>query len=303
MSLSEGPRCALHFDAPSLATCTRCGRFCCQSCLVEREPSLCSACAPTVIDPYGMRAGGLDFVPAFLIASKLVIAELPRLLAIVLLFSLPAAAVQIALVGEGDELKTVGTSIRVSSVYELFVGLVGAQAMLALLIARGEGRRLSLGSALNEGLQNWARAVGARFRSGLTVLGFTLLLILPGFWKATLLMFSTIAVLRSQERDALEASENLVKGRFGLCFAFGLAAVFVCYGPMFVLGAAVGLALEALSLPRFPLELATDLIDRFGTDVAMTSVLYVGYVMLHRTSGHELAPMRWRRQPPLVEKS
>ena len=215
---------------------------------------------------------------------------------------LPAAAVQVTLVGAGDDLETVAASIRVSSIYELLVGLIGAQSMLALLIARSEGRRLSLGSALNEGAQNWARAVGARFRSGLNILGFALLLILPGFWKATLLMFSSIAVLRSQERDALEASEKLVKGRLGLCFGFALAAVVVCYGPMIVIGAAVGLACEALSFPRFPLELATDLVDRLGTDVAMTSVLYSGYVMLHRTARLELAPMRWRRRPELLSK-
>ena len=134
------------------------------------------------------------------------------------------------------------------------------------------------------------------------IFAFTLLLVIPGIWKATLLMFSTIAVLRSQERDALEASESLVKGRFGLCFGFGVAAVFVCYVPMFMFGAVVGLVFEALALPRFPLEIATDLVDRFGTDVAMTSVLYVGYVMLHRTAGLELAPMRWHRVPALLEK-
>ncbi|MDP1826436.1 MAG: hypothetical protein Q8L48_24420 [Archangium sp.] len=299
MTEGEGPRCALHFDAPSLAPCQRCGRFCCQTCLVEREPPLCSACAPSVVDPYGIHARAFELVPAFVAAFKLVLAELPNLLALVVIFALPSAALQVALVGTGDDLKTVSTSIRIGTFYEFFVGLVGAQAMLALFIARSQGRRLSLGAALNEGVQNWRRAAGARFRAGLTIFAFALLLVLPAFWKMTMLMFSSIAVLRSHDRDALDASEQLVRGRFGLCFGFALAAIGVCYVPMFIGLTIIGVLSEALTLPRFPMEFVTDVVDRFSQDVAMASLLYVAYVMLHRTAGIELAPMRWHRVPPL----
>ena len=34
--------CAVHFDLPSIATCTRCGRFCCATCL--RGDYLCNEC-------------------------------------------------------------------------------------------------------------------------------------------------------------------------------------------------------------------------------------------------------------------
>jgi hypothetical protein len=34
--------CAVHFDAPSVATCRRCGRFCCRSCLPQLET--CTEC-------------------------------------------------------------------------------------------------------------------------------------------------------------------------------------------------------------------------------------------------------------------
>lgn len=299
MSEAPGPKCALHFDAPSLATCARCGRFCCQSCLVEREPPLCGACAPWVVDPYGLRARSFELVPAFTIALKLIFAELPKLLALVVLFALPAAALQVALVGKGEDWRTLSTSLRLSAFYEFFAGLVGAQAALALLIARSEGRVLSLGGALTMGVQNWRRAAGARIRSGLWIFGFSLLLVLPGIWKITTLMFTTIAVMRSQDRDPLEASESLVRGRFGLCFGFGLAGIAVCYGPMFVAMLLLG-ALEELGLPRFPSEFLTDVVNRFGQDVAMTSLLFVGYVMLHRTAGVELAPMRWLRTPSPV---
>ncbi|MDP2273812.1 MAG: hypothetical protein Q8K32_23935 [Archangium sp.] len=297
----EGARCALHFDAPSLATCQRCGRFSCQTCLVVTEPPLCSACGPAVVDPYGLHSSSFEFVPAFVIGFKLVMAELPRLLALAAIFAVPAALVQMVLVKEGDDLRAISSSIRVNSLYEFLVGIIGAQAMLALLIARGEGRTLSLGGAFNEGMQNWTRAVGVRFRSGLIIFGFALLLLVPAFWKSTLIMFSSIAVLRSRDRDALEASESIVRGRFWLCLGFGVSAIAVAFVPMIVLESIIAVVFELLSVPRFPHELLTDFVDRFLTDAVMTSVLYAGYVMLHRTAGVELAPMRWwsARVPPL----
>src|SRR4051812_41652310 len=119
----DGPRCALHFDAPSLATCGRCGRFSCQSCLVEREPALCTACAPAMVDPFGLRSQAFDFLPAFSIAFKLIAAELPKLVALVVLFSIPAAVVQVTFTGEGDDLTSLSASVRVSNAYEFFAGL------------------------------------------------------------------------------------------------------------------------------------------------------------------------------------
>ncbi len=38
--------CALHFDVPSVSTCTRCGRFCCASCLLSNDT--CIDCAARV---------------------------------------------------------------------------------------------------------------------------------------------------------------------------------------------------------------------------------------------------------------
>ena len=297
--IDQGAHCALHFDAPSLATCNRCGRFCCQTCLAEREPPLCSACAPTVLDPFGMRGRSFDLLATFVTAFKLVWAELPKLLALVALFALPAAALQTALVSAGDDLQTVSASIRLGNLYDLFPGLVGTQAMLALLIARSEGRALSLGGALSEGLGNWLPAVRARILSALWVILFAFMLLVPAFWKSAMLMFSTIAALRSQDRNSLEASESLVRGRFWECFGFGLLAVAVCYVPMFLVLTAVGIGFDALGVPRYPVEVVTDVIERISVDVAMTSILYVAYVTLHRTAQVPLAPMRWRSVPPL----
>lgn len=43
MSVNVASKCAVHFDAPSVATCRRCGRFCCASCLPQLE--LCTECS------------------------------------------------------------------------------------------------------------------------------------------------------------------------------------------------------------------------------------------------------------------
>lgn len=301
MIQGSGAQCALHFDVPSQAPCRRCGRFCCESCLVEKEPPLCAACAPTITDPFGIRARAFDPVAAFTIAARLVWAEFPKLMAVVLLFALPAAVLQAALVGSGTDMSTISSSIRVGNLYDAFIGLIGGQAMLALLIARSDGRSLTVGAALGEGMGNWGRALNARIRAGLWIVLFAVLLILPMFWKATLLMFASVAALRSQDRDALAISETLVRGRFWQCLGFGVLAIAVCYVPMFIALTVVGVVFEQFALPRFVEEFLTDVMQRFSVDVAMTSVLYVAFVMLHRDAGESLAPMRWRTTPPLLE--
>ena len=93
-------------------------------------------------------------------------------------------------------------------------------------------------------MQNWSRAVGVRFRSGLTLFGFALLLLVPAFWKATLIIFSSIAVLRSRDRDALAASEAVVRGRFWLCLGFGSSAVAVAFGPMIILESIIAVVFD-----------------------------------------------------------
>lgn len=117
-----------------------------------------------------------------------------------------------------------------------------------------------------------------------------------------MIMFSNIAVLRSRDRDAIDASEAIVRGRFWRCLGFGLSAIAVAFVPMIVLESIIAVAFDALGVPRFPHELLTDFVDRFLSDVVMTSVLYAGYVMLHRTAGVDLAPMRWSSKVPQLSR-
>lgn len=287
-------RCSLHFDLDAVGTCTRCGRFACASCMPEA--GLCTSCAPLVSDPYSL-VRPLEHFAAVRIAMQLVLAELPKLALLSLMFAAPAALLQTAAVPAGDDLNAIARSSRVANMFEFFIGLIGSQAMLALLIARAEGRVLSLGGALREGALNWRRAVGARFRSGLWILLFTLLLVVPGIWQAVMLMFANVAALRTQNVDALEASRRLVKGRFWS--AFGLAAInlMALVGAIVLVGVAA-IFTEEVALPRLATEFFDDFVVRFTTDALMGSLFFVGFVMLHSSAGIPLEPMRWSRDLP-----
>ena len=293
--------CALHFDAPAAATCSRCGRFSCVSCLVSTEPALCTACAPAVMDPFDVQRRPFELGHALVASLRITWAELPKLFVLAFVFAIPAAALQVALVPEGDDFKAVAASIRVSNFYDLIVGELGAQAMVALFIARAEGRVLSLGASLRESAACWTRAVGAQFRSSLWVVFGLVLLIIPGLWKLTTLMFVSVAVLRVPGRDALKVSEALVEGRFARCFGFGAVLVGVFLLPQFIGSVVMGIVTEGLETPRFLAEFVDDLLGRLLLNGALTSALYVGFLMLHRSAGLELPAMQWREQPPLSQ--
>lgn len=298
MTEPTGAACAVHFDVPAARTCSRCGRFCCGACLAAGHDGLCVTCAPRFADPFDFATRSFDFITPFTAGARLVWAELPKLLAIAALFAVSAATLQVLFVPVGDDLGAIGTSTRVSNAHDALLGLIGAQAMLALLIARGEGRTLSLGAAFRESLAVWGRTLVARIRSGLWILLFVLLLVLPGIWKATTLMFVTIAALRSQGEDPLEASAALVRGRFWPMLGFGAVAFVGLYLPMFLVIVVVNLVMELVHAPRFVGEYATAVVSGLFVDALMTAVLYVSYVMLHQSLGQPLAPMRWREAPP-----
>ncbi|MGV3622066.1 MAG: hypothetical protein ACO1OB_14685 [Archangium sp.] len=287
-------RCAIHFDVDAVGTCKRCGRFACASCMADG--AFCSDCAPLAMDPYGLNRR-LDHFVAAQIALKLILADLPKLLLLVFIFSVPAALMQTALVPDGDDLKSIGTSNRISNLYDFIIGAIGTQTMLAVLIARSEGRVISIADALREGASNWPRFFGARFRSGLWTILFTLMLIVPGIWQAVMLMFSGIAALRTRDADALEVSRSLVRGRFwpavGVAMMCGAAIVAVVV-PI----GAIAIIDEESQLPRFPMELLSEVLTRFVSDVVNAAILLVAFVMLHRDADIPLEPMRWNGEAP-----
>lgn len=287
--------CALHPNVISEGTCARCGRFCCLTCVEATEPLLCAACLPLVRDPLGLSRSPFSPFSAIGPGMRLALGATGAILGICVVFSVPAAFLQ-ALYGQGDDLKTVAHSgvVLLSNLYDAIVGAIGSQAVLALLIARAEGRSLSISGAFSEGLGNWARCLGATIRTSLTVLGFALLLVVPGIWKAVLLAFVSTAALRSQEVDALERSGALVRGRWGQVFLLLLASGAALYGPALVAVSGMAAAGDALGIPLLVQELVSDLIERLVRDGLMGGVMLVAYLQLHATVGVPLKPMRWR---------
>ncbi|MFO0595623.1 MAG: hypothetical protein U0228_09970 [Myxococcaceae bacterium] len=290
--------CSTHPGVPALGACARCGRFVCDVCTVELQPRLCTTCANTLGDAWGLRGRSFDLLHAFRTGLGLVLAEAPALIVLALLFAGPAAALQL-LVPPGDDLKTLSASIRLTNLYDTLVGIIGAQAMLALIIARAEGRKLGLFGALRESVSNWGRAVGTRIRAGLWIFFFALLLLIPALWKGTMLLFTAVAALRTQRDDALRTSESLVEGRFWPVFVFALALFGAFDLPVLVgttvLGAVLG---EVEAVPRFVLEYVPDFVARLGEALNL-GVLYAGFVMLHHDANLDLPPMNWVTDPPL----
>lgn len=288
--MTETARCAFHFDVEAIGTCSRCGRFGCASCLDDLK--LCTECAPVARDPYGLNAP-LNHLRAVQIAAQIVWAELPKLVAISVLFAIPAALLQVIGVSDGDDLRTISKSIRLSNSYDLFVGCIGGQAMLALIIGRAEGTPISLVNALREGVLNWKRALGARIRAYLWILLFTLLLLVPGIWQSVMLMFVNVAALRLRTDDALDASRRIVKGRFWSAFGiFALNIVVMLVAVSFLV--VLGEGLDYFEAPRIVTEFFSETGTRIASDGFAGALFFAAFVMLHTEAGLKLETMRWR---------
>lgn len=106
-------------------------------------------------------------------------------------------------------------------------------------------------------------------------------------------MFVGVASLRTRDRDPLEISVSLVRGRFWWClgYVFVLAGLYL---PTMIVVAVLGIAQELLGLPPLIAEAVSDVMIRFCDSALVSTLLYVAFVMLHAADGEVLPPMRWR---------
>lgn len=259
-----------------MATCARCGRFCCEACLASREPPACAECAPALRDPFQLERP-LEVLHAWRVGLQLLRAEGLKVLLLCAVFSLPAGLLQLAL-PEADDLRAINRSMQLSGLYDLLVGLIATQAMVALFLARASGRALSLGEALRVSSLRWSRGVRAHFRAGLWTVLFTLLLLLPGIWMGTRLFFVAVAVMDSPD-DALAVSRRLVDGRFWQTLLFALGTYVALALAMLVVSFFVLTALELLEAPRVIGEVANDFIGRLSVDALGSALTVCGYRM------------------------
>ncbi|MBL8923834.1 MAG: hypothetical protein JNJ54_33570 [Myxococcaceae bacterium] len=241
----------------------------------------------TAGDPFGLKAGSFSVRGSLLTGVTLAARDAGPILGVCLAFAIPAGALQVLV--PGDDLRSMGQSARLSNLFEVLVGIIGSQALVARLIARAEGRRLSLGQAFSVSLRTWSRCFGARFRAGLAILAFTLLLIVPGVWKYVQLVFVTTAVLRSTG-DPLALSQHLVSGRWWPVFGLSLLIGVACFTPAFVGVALFAVALELVHSPPVIGEILGEWV--FGVaQVIGSSVTLVAFYGLHRDTGTPLGPL------------
>ncbi|MFZ5442808.1 MAG: hypothetical protein ACOZQL_22570 [Myxococcota bacterium] len=289
-------RCALHLDALATVTCARCGRYCCERCVEVAEPPWCQACAEGRVDPWQLRRP-FGVGHAVSVAVRACLAEARGILVVVLVVSLLALVFEVAILEPFG-----GTRLRLkllSALFELVFQTTARLIVLALLIARVEGRALGLRGALRETKLVWFRAIGASVRSSLWTLAALLLFLVPGVVKAVELMFVPIVVMRVKHHEPLRYSEELVRGRFWRALALGLLVV-----ALMIAASSFPVLLTRLfaPLPLVP-GLVSALVSTAAANLVLVALipalLLTTFQMLHHQAGLRLPEMRWAEAPPL----
>lgn len=306
--MTPGAVCPVHPDAEAVATCQRCGRFLCAACRVTLEPARCADCSALVADPLGILAAPFSIEATLRNGGRMLAPVLPKVALIALLFSMPAGLLNDALSPPGLEddssLSPSSRGLRrnlgerVVRLYDALVGLIGTLACLALFVGVAEGRALSVGEALMEGVSAWGRVFGARLHAGIITLLFAFLLLLPGLWKAVLFGFVMEVSFRIPDRDALEFSTSLVQARQRWWATFGMLILIELVVGVPLLGAALLLqsAAEFLGVPSMLSAIALDWLARLAAmaAAALGLAMFYGYL---RSEAHTLEPMRWASAP------
>lgn len=294
--------CPDHPQSPSVATCSRCGRFVCAVCLRSDAPPLCPACAPRVADPLGVLSAPFSFGNAVGYGVRMLLPVWGKALLLSVLFSIPGGWISwLSAPADDESLTQVGRSIQRSNIYDALVGSVGEVAVILLCIGVAEGRRLSLGQALRESLSRYGRLFSARFRSGVWILAFTLLFVLPGVWKAVLLAFAVPAAVRIEAMDALKLSTLLVTPRWWAVFGRVTAVMALFLVPAVLFVGVFDFAVGFLELPRLPVEVVEDWATRTA-EYLVSACLLAGFYGLCFDAKVSLEPMAWRtgQRGPMV---
>ncbi len=174
----------------------------------------------------------------------------------------PAAALVVVALDLPYALLSLGREVpfTVSNLYDAFVSIVGTGAvtLMAQRLLSGD-ERLGLWQALRAAAGRWGTLVGANFFSGLSILGYLLLLVVPGILKWLSLALVVPAVMAgASSSGALDRSEALMKGHRGQAFAIYLVTAVPLVAVLFLVLAAAVLS-EVAEVPEADAERAVDL--------------------------------------------
>lgn len=151
-------------------TCPRCGSF--VASLLEPPIGVCRPCGEKLLPPPlrgPLTIGGIAHGSGLVLRTAGLSCAL-----LALAFSLPGDFF-FALVPEAP--------IQLQTLYGL-VTLIADLGIMVLAQEAVHGRSLSIGDALGRGLPRYGAVFGARFRAGIQLFLWSLLLILPGIYKA-----------------------------------------------------------------------------------------------------------------------
>lgn len=121
------------------------------------------------------------------------------------------------------------SSIRLANnIYELIRYLIGAVALLGILnfviikLEDEDKEELTVKEILISGFNKWSTFIGAGIIAGFKILGYTLLLIIPGIYKSIRLSFIDCIVVTNSNKfkDECDESEELVKNHWWEVFGF-----------------------------------------------------------------------------------
>ena len=116
----------------------------------------------------------------------------------------------------------------VNNIYNMIRYFIGSVALLAILnfiinkIQNENQDELTIKEILLIGLNKWPTFIGVGIIAGLKILGYTILLIIPGIYKSVRLSFidCVVASNNNKFKDECDESEELVKNNWWKVFGF-----------------------------------------------------------------------------------
>jgi len=181
-----------------------------------------------------------------------------------------------------------------NSVYTLIRELIGAVALLGIIsfivriLENKEEKEQSVREILRHGMETWPIFIGKCFIAGFKILGYTLLLIVPGIYKSVRLSFLDCVVATNDDDtiNELDESERLVKNRWWKVFSFLLLTFFLAF------------FLEILLVPLIFLVPESHILSFFiGVIILLLQTYFIVVRATYYISVKKLVPSESKQQP------